>query len=280
MPQEKKLPSIHITEDNLAKVLIELELCSSDKKASALAIQILTAAKKYTIHNRKFLETKPGAIGKIHKSTSSATGDAYIFAQVLVMVRRTLKHQGISLIKEGSRDWLTLKEVTMLANDFCNAFGLNKKEGYKLFCQHGLARMKKFSLTKFNTLAPTIADDQSAKVSLEQDLTPHKTERAIDYYNVKLADLGSIPIDLYKDVSKRKCFIDVVENCSKFGVSIEDYIDAQFAGLAFAKAIPDPLQLTGDNAIKRLNSYLHKHGITRSTKVEKPLVDFSKLKGI
>ena len=53
-----------------------------------------------------------------------------MLANIIYNTRKKLKHKGISQIKTNSRDWASLKELTKLIVEFCNDFGLKKREGF------------------------------------------------------------------------------------------------------------------------------------------------------
>ena len=128
----KRQPSIHVTELELAlaldKVFSRELLYGND--INILAKQLVTLLRTKTLINRSIIISNDKVENKARRILASNRGDADLMANIIYNYRKKLRHYGITQIKPGSRDWTTLKEITKLALDFCNDFGLNKREGF------------------------------------------------------------------------------------------------------------------------------------------------------
>jgi len=274
-------PSIHITESKLAKVLESvLSVSGSPIKwdYKGLAKEILLRGKSYTLQSRKLLENNEKAAQRLHRIGLSTRDDAAVFANTLLMVRRRLKHKGLTLWKPESREWSTLKEITSLANSFCGDFELTRERGYVKYCEIALSKMQKFSLLKFASLQETITREYESLCLINQDTTPHITQALIDYYNKLLVEAGGTPIRYDLQPDKQAAFIKVVKEAKSLKVRPSLYVMAQFEGLAWAKRVPDPLMMLGEKAIERLNAFRIKNPEKFSEQNNQPSIDYSKLK--
>src|SRR4051812_48293936 len=112
----KRVPSIHITEEVLIKILGELRL------APRFAYKIMEMAKAHSVSSRSIHVTNDKLLKKTEKVKLASRSNTGLFAQMLTLVRRRLHHKGIQTVKPGDKGWLDLKEVTKLATDFCNEF--------------------------------------------------------------------------------------------------------------------------------------------------------------
>ena len=272
--------SLHILEENLVKVLQEVVKENDDLSSLSLADlakTICRKGKKYALLTRKILEDSPKAAPQLAKTALSVRKDALAFSHTLSMCRRKAKHRGIGIIKEGSRDWLLIKEITYLANQFCEDFGINSKEtGYVIYINIALEKMQKFGLPKFNSMHESICRTYEAQVDIKHDNDSEGTKRICDAYNRLLSDYSAYPQNWHKHPEKYMNFIRVREICRKEKIEPKEYLTAQFVGLQWANTVPDPLQLIGDKALERWFKYAVKNKI-KTPEPKAMEIDFSKI---
>lgn len=256
----ERKPSLHITEENLIKVLTEID-DSFFKRGNrkVLAKQILKRGKIYSLITRNLLENTGKTAKRASKIIASDMDDAVEFSKVLLYCRRKAHHKGLQQIAPGSKDWGFIKESAFLANDFCKDFDLSRKEGYTQYCTIALTFMKKFSLAKLNSLHSAICTHYDAIRTIASDPTPKTTEELHHHYTKLLAENTSIVTTFSQIPTKYIFFIHCAEACRRFSVSPYHYIKAQFEGLEWASAVPDTAQLVGPKAEERLVKYLAKH---------------------
>ena len=276
----RREPSIHTTRKNLIKAVdaalevLEVELSCPTQM---LVAQIMENAKKYSVNTRSLLVNTKAVAKKVEKLTVSDSGDARVFSKYLQMIRKQHFHRGINIIKEGSKDWALLKEVTKLALEFGQNFGLPREKAYTEYISIALTKMGKFSLARFNSIHPLICEVYEATAKLRAKGDSPLAEKVHHYYRQKIIDRTGSAIS-YKEIPEKYLyFVEVVEICEKLRVKPEVYIDAQFEGLDWAGGIPEPTSLVGVKAQERLQRHLYKHGIKAETQ-DAPKINWNKIK--
>ena len=270
-------PSIHITESRLIKILDGI--FKNNIKSEDLARRILKEATKHTLNHRKIDLVNKRVEKKVNKVMSSTNSDAELFSLLLLHYRRKLKHRGLVQIKQNSRDWLTVKEIVSLANEFCETFNLSKREGYIKFIEIGISKMNKFMLVKFNPMGSSIIETFQCMMEIQDDPKPKETERLHDYYQKTIIERTGIAL-VYKDKpDKYVYFLRARVLAEKLNIDPLLFVKAQFYALEWRNGYPDPIQLVGDKAIASLNKYLFEKQIPKNGNgVTHKKVDFSKIK--
>ena len=269
-------PSIHITESNLARILGELGLPNHKE----LSKRIMKKSKLYPLNNRKISISTKKMGTKVGRVLSSNNSDAELFSNLLLHYRRKLKHRGISQIKQNSRDWLTIKEIVSNANEFCEEFEMDKREGYIKYITIGSSKMAKFMLNKFTNMGSSIIETYHSMVELESDDKPKETESIYDYYVNRILSKTGIPIDYKDKPDKYIHFYKARLLAKKLGVDSITYIKAQFYALEWRSGYPEPIQLVGDKAIQHLNKYLFENNISVNKSKEGKKINWDKIKSL
>lgn len=268
-------PSIHITESRLGQILTDLGF----DKPNKLAKRIVSKAKIYPVNNRKLMVNNNKTEKKVNRVMVSKNSDAELFSLILLHTRRKLKHRGITQIKQNSRDWLTIKEIVVMANEFCETFKLDKKIGYVKFIEIGVSKMAKFMLVKFLNMGGAIIETYASILELEGDDKTLETEKLHNYYQSQILSKTGIITDYTKNPDKYVYFYRARVLANKLGVDAITYIKAQFYALEWRNGYPDPIQLVGDKAINYLNKYLFENKISVNKKeIQRGRIDFSKIK--
>jgi hypothetical protein len=274
-------PSIHITESNLRKILKEFDMdVIMDKNFDKFISQFMGKAKLYSVSNRSISVTNKTLEKKTNRVLNSTIADTELFSQLLLHTRRKLKHQGLVQIKPGSRDWLILKEIVSLANEFCETFSLEKREGYIHFINIGVSKMNKFMLVKFTPMGSSIIETFQAQLDLQDDDKPKETEKMYNFYVNQILSKTGIPIDYTKNPDKYIYFYKARVLAKGLGVDALTYIKAQFYALEWRNGYPDPIQLIGDKAVQYLNKYLFENKISVKKPEEKSKIDWKKIKSL
>jgi len=270
-------PSIHITEKNLILVLNNIFnaktiiLSNIDK----LAKQILTSSKPYSINSRNVIVNNQKLEKATNKLVKSSRLDADVMANLIVNVRRQLKHRGIQQILPNTRDWNLVKSLTKLANDFCNEFELEQREGYLNFLKIGISRMNKFGLVKLTNMYELICSVYDSRTQIQKDGDSEGTRDIHDYYFKKVLEKTGIPESYIDKPEKYLYFLKVNEESKKLGLKGTLWIEAQFWGLEWNDGKPEPPQLIGDKALERVTKYCYKHKV----QAKEVSIDFKKLRG-
>ena len=274
----KRNPGIHITKSKLHKVLSKVLF--EDKSANeikALTDAIMRESVKYAIPKRSLNITNQKLVKSTNGIVNTETEDTNMFAHILTLSRRRLKHRAIVQPRPGTKDWTVIQGIIPNANLFCNDFELDKKVGYLKYIESGLAKMNNFYITNFQSLHESIVNDFAAREELANDMTPLRTEKAHTVYSKYLGEMAIVK-DYHKEPGKMVYFKRVAEKASELNISIEHYISAQFEGLKWAKSIPEPQQLVTEAAINRLNKYLVKNDLKSGIEEDKASDIASKIK--
>lgn len=254
----KRQPSIHISKRALYKVLKKvLPEDYSDKQLKLLCKRVLQEGVKYALSNRSLNVTNQRLAKSTKGIQETETEDVKLFAHLLTLCRKKLRHRSIVQPGPGSKDWTLIQGIIPNVNNFCQDFELAKKAGYITYIELGLKKMSNFYLTNFQNLHTAIANDYAAIEELQKDMTPLRTEKAHTIYSKQCGQLAIIK-NYSNEPSKMVYFKRVAEKAAELKISIEHYIAAQFDGLKWAKTIPDPQQLVSDAAINRLQKYIVK----------------------
>jgi hypothetical protein len=194
------------------------------------------------------------------------------------MLRRKYKHRGITLIQPGSRDWLEIKEICKLATEFSNEFEFSLKEGYKEYIEIGIKLMKSYSLSRFKYLHSNIYQRYELVDEIARDKYPDKTDALYKHYMKRVNQkIGWTATNIKDDCTKYVYFVRVRKEAEDIGIAWGVYIDAQFEGLEWANAIPDPSQMVGVKALERVMKFCYENNITLKPTGQKK-IDFSKIK--
>jgi hypothetical protein len=245
--------SIHITLDTLESILDKW--FDGDTDTEALVEFIAKSGKSKSLSHRLILDSLDKKTEKKVKNTLkySSKSDSVLFANTLINVRRKLKHRGISLIKESSKDWEFIRQGSELAFSFCKDFNLSKKEGFKVYIENALRLMVRFNLRQLNSKHEQICERYEAMDNMTNDPNKEITEKAYEVYIERVySKTGMAPKYKEKQPEKYLNFIKVGATCKELGINPKDFIVGNFESLEWTSSIPMPEQLVTDNAVNRV----------------------------
>ena len=259
-----RIPSIHITSNHLGSILeqvVDSGLISIKySKATTmedLVNEICRLASLNPCHHRNIEVSNKKTEKKVQRFSGVSKVDALLLSRTITMVRKNLRHRGISMINQSSKEWPTIQLIAKHATDFCNENNLKPNDGYMIYVKIGISRMTTYSLVKFPKLHETICLAYNAEAELANDSYQDITKRLISRYKDIVMQKTQIPITYLEDFpEKRVLFKRAAEQCVQYGATPEDYIEAQFEALAFVSGIPGPEQIVGPKAIERLAKYM------------------------
>ena len=260
-----RVASIHISEQelsNILKTLLNVSGSSVKWDTDSLSKAIVKRAKNKSLSHRSISVTNDKLQKKTEKVKLTNLSDTAKFAKLLTLVRQKLKHRGVKPIKAGDPDWLLLKSIASNANQFQAEFELKKQIAYEQYITIGLSKMKKFSLTKFPRMHEAISNDYEAISKINLDPTPMETKRTFNHYqDIIIRKAGFPDFDMSDDPQKYCVFIEIKDIAKSLGIPVSTYIDAQFEAFSFHDGIPDPLQMIGAKAKRRVVKYCYEHNI-------------------
>lgn len=262
----KRDPSIHVRLSVLERVLRDSFMI--DLKPSDI-IPLMSALRQDSCDNRSVTVTNDKLKRDTDRRLKTNKGDANLMSDIIYSVRIKLKHRGVRKIKENDREWLQLKELTKLANQFADDFHLEKRDAYLSYINMGMTKISSFRslINKFISMYETICNEYESLKDLEEDDKPELTKQASEYFVNKIAERTGI-YEPFKNKSKFAIFFKLRKLCDELGVDSETFIDAQFEALDWCNGIPTPESLIGDKSKERLNKYLFTNGIKIKTKEE------------
>ena len=250
-------PSIHIRRSDLEKLLkvIDPEFKDID--------WLFKEARKVSCDNRSVSVTNDKVKKDLKKRLQSTKGDANLLSDIIYSVRVKLKHRGLKKINEGDREWLQLKELSKLCNQFCEDFELSKRAGYIAYIQICFSKISSFRayISKFISMYESICIEYEYKKSLDNDDNKSGTKFIHDYFVTKIADKTGIHEPYYNNIIKMFAFYKARLLCDQYNVSYEDFIDAQFEALDWCQGMPSPESLNTDKSKERLQKYLYENNI-------------------
>ena len=280
----KRVPSIHITQEDLVKLIKTLGPIQLNNVK-----EFMLEARKLAITTRSIAPATKKEKEVLNKVIQSNSGDALLVADLIYSVRIKMKNIGVRKINMNDSQWLYIKELVPVLNEYAVANGLGKREAYINYITAGLELMKEAKKVNYN-FAPSwliqrsdmIIEALNGKDIVKGDDSPESTIQVHDLYVTKVAELTGLYKFFVKDPKAMQHFVKAKETARNYGVSFEDYIEAQFSALEFCNGIPRIQDLYGDKAIERLVRYASKNGIVTSNysprAENKPTVDWSKIK--
>lgn len=256
----KRQPSIHITEKNLIVILQRF----IPHGVEGLAEEILVEARRYSCDNRLVNITNEKIDRKVKKLLKSNKGDTGLLSNIIYSIRKKLNRKGIRKIKEGDRDWLKIKELATLTNDFCNDFDLSRREGYILYISTGFNIIKSTSnyLNKLLGMYEKISLTYEAELIIINDKNKSETLHIHNLYVMMITEKTGITNRYENDPIAYTNFVKVKEITNMLNVDFEIYLKSQFDGLAWTDSYPEPSQLISTKSTERLNKYLYKNKLT------------------
>jgi len=218
-------PILNIHKSDLESILDKMGV-QIDLKT--LFLEAKKCSVKYSIDEKSFLKYNKIAeaehVGKFNMT-------------LMAIQQRT--NPNAQVIRQQDSAYMLLKEITILATDFCNANNLTIDRGFSIYIQAGLDIMgKKYGLNKFKTYNQKICASYEHEQIIKNNPNKGETDLIIKIYKQKTTVTKSDTIHFVYAAA------EVVEN----GAKVEDWMKAQFDRLEWTGKIPEPYQLYGDNA--------------------------------
>jgi len=260
----QKDPSIHISYAQFLSLTKELGIKVSKPKAQLL----FQKARQYSLDHRSIVVSNRKKLTEtIEKRTQATIGDTNLLAQTIYAVRVKKKHIGVTKIKQFDSAWATLKELTNMVNEFCQAYDLPTKAGFVKFVETGFNLMETNKYKNYNT-APNwlkknynmVVNRYEADEALSHDSDPKSTTEFYNAFNRRVMEMSGIYDNYTSNPYHYVNFLKGRELADSLGVDYEIFLDAQFAALAFCHGIPHLEDLHNEKARQRLSQYLSKNG--------------------
>lgn len=263
-------PSIHTTESQLALVIDSIKYNYNIKKLSSeeLAKLLLKGCAGQSSINRSVTISNDKLEKKITNILKSSKGDAMLLAGLIHKKRQQKRQRGVKLMTPQHRDWPQVKKLAECCVQFCNDFELKKKEGFSIYIDICLKKISSTSriLSKMLNMSEAVNNIYDAKLRILDDNHSGETKEAHDSYCNLITKNTGVGANYDDNPLVYQNFIEVVDECDRLNVPIDIYLQAQFHGLAWANSYPEPINLIGDKAVKRLNKYMFENKIKMADK--------------
>lgn len=265
-----KDPSIHINLSTFRSIIEDFGNINKDNLEKFFNI-----ARKHSLDNRSVTITNNKLQKVVNKTLQASKGDASLMADLIYAVRIKLKHRGVRKLNQDSREWLQVKELTNLVNQFCEDFNLDTREGFIAYLEIGLSKLKSFRayIAKLISMYETICREYEAKINMSEDDNKSGTLELHDLFVNRIADRTGL-YESYRDKPDKMLHFYLARvMCDNLGVDYETFIDSQFESLEWCNGIPSPESLCTDKAKERLNKYLYQNNTHIQPKTNKSFWD-------
>lgn len=264
----KRIPSIHITEEELGEILNQgFKFPPYKIDWYDVARYVAERAKTKSLNNRS-VSVSNSKLGRDIKTLIKASeSDSGLLANLIFHIRRRkTKLYTTKKIEKGSKEYTQLKELTKVCIDFCNTFNLGKKEGFTKYLELAIPKITSSLnyVQKLINMAEKIYQLQEASILINEDENSNETKNIHDTYIGMIATKTGITNNYLTDPITYTKFIEVRKMTDELDIPADIYLKAQFHGLNWTDSFPEPHQLIGDKAISRLNKYMYENKIRTS----------------
>lgn len=258
-------PTIHISRESLVQIFSELEIPIGDKLQ-----RFMELSTKHRVKGRFAIYPKTKQLSnKLIKSHKSDIQNIEVFNQILDSTRMEAGHKHIPKLEKGTSNYNLMKEICLIATEFCDSFELTTREGFYIFCKIGIVTMgKKYALNKFKYYKDHIFKQKEVEELCKDEAEKDLIEILIHEYKTKLEKLGVY----YKveDVIEYSEFIYAKDELKSQGSNPKDWITSQFDQMEFLNVVPNPNQLHGQNSVKRFQQWKIKNTDNQSKQKVNP----------
>ena len=131
-------PSIHITFTKFKEIWNQVD---GRKLSNKTLLEIFKMARGYSLDHRSVFTNNKKQAKKVTNRTSASISDTNLLADIIYSSRIQLKHVGVTKIKQTDSQWMQLKQLVPVVNEFCERYKLKKRQGYIIFVDTALGLM-------------------------------------------------------------------------------------------------------------------------------------------
>lgn len=251
-------PILHIKKSDLVKVLAGL-LEGDSKEITKFANDLLSKANRYQLRSMYVIKAAGKTRTKLQKTVDAESGYVEKFNGMLSAMRLHKNHLNAKPVRKTDPNYIQLKEITKLAVEFAEDYGIEfKEEAFKFFISTGLDLMgKRYALNKFKYYKQKIVEKYEALEIIKRDNNPKSSERFYKVWKIVLAKYATALVDIETEEDYSHIVLARIE-ADEYNADYKQWITAQFEELAFLDAIPSLNQLYGLNAARRYQKYTTK----------------------
>jgi hypothetical protein len=244
-------PALHIKRSDLLVLVSKYGLNLQDVNS------IMGQAIKFSIRNRVNVTTKARGKKKADRHVEADTNLVADFNRIYssLMITNNIKALTIS---KTSVQYLTLKEVTFSASEFCKLFKLQTEEGFKIYINLGIKLLgNKFSLYRLKGTATRIVEHYRDMMIIKGDSSPEKTDIMEVAWNTAVGAFYKTRINIENETT-RVHFIHAKNDADSVNADYYNWMYAQFEKWSYLNSVPAFTQLYGSNAKITYQVYMAK----------------------
>lgn len=248
----RRRPTIHVRADEFAEALQNSGLVSAKLSEAVL----LSLAKPIQIRDRFLLKTNKQNAEAVRKSLTYSEESVKLFNKMLFEKQLTIHNY--THINKNSKVYTILKEATQEAVNFAerNQYD-DMAKGFEAFLFLGRECMgAKFKLNSLKGYAEAIQERYNILKIFETGNNGDETIKFYQVYRKVCKKYSNYVPDLTKTIKDKGYLLWGMVEANTAKADYEDWITAQFEGLAFLDDIPKPSQFSGENAISRYEEYM------------------------
>lgn len=247
-------PSIHIKRSDLVKIFTSMAL-----DVSAMRINdIMREAMKHSIRNRINVVLPANSRKKAERviDTESEWVDTFNGVYNIVMMESNIK---VLPIHKKDPQYLTLKEITSQAIDFCTLYNIPYEVGFKEYIQLGVKLLnKKYSLYRLKASADWISSTYQNISTINDDSTPYLTKKMHNCWIGAMKKYAGVNSEIVLNSDKYIHLLYAKQDAEDLKADYDDWMNAQFEKWSYLKSVPEFSQLHGDNAKLNYKIYIGK----------------------
>ena len=256
-------PSIHVNKSTLTRIISDavkkdLIVLSKGSNIEELVNYLLESGESHQLLARKILENSKNK-KKLNRIKKSSKADANVVAKMISLHRKSLGHRNITKISEESKDWPMLKDLARDIDEFATNYELNIEDALRMYVPAFVKVMgRSFRFNRAKSVHEMTVRHLDCKLEIDADDSPDLTSELHEVYrNVYEEKTGTRPTRMVDYPEQYIHFLYAKDLAIDMNVSFEDLINANFEGLEWANASPEPNQLYGEKAEARLRKYIY-----------------------
>lgn len=252
----KRRPALHLSQDDLEKILHEISYSKLAPKS--LALELMRKAVPFNIKNRVPSNLDAKQKKKVDRIVASDNSIVEKFNLILETVRKESGHQRIKSIRKGDVDYTMLMEVSKMAYEFSEVFEyVPREDGYKVFCSLGIEMMgKKYGLNRFKYFEEKIYEKAEYAIHIANYEDKQGLQLLSGFYLSCVEEYGGQPdYSVNKDLTKLIYILWSKQMAEDIGAEPSLFIKAQFEEFKPMGFIPELPQLSTPKSIERYYKY-------------------------
>lgn len=246
-------PSIHILLSDLTLILKKANVKNYEK----VALKIFTEGSKVTLKHRLNININTKDANKVKNILANDVDQRVaLFQTALLQSRGSIYTEQIL---KGTSKYNLLVEIAGKAFVFYETFNFDKEiDAYLAFCETGLKLIgKKYALNKFKSKYDQIFQTYEYRVEIESDPNINNTFQFFKIYAKEIYSRMSLKVSIEKGDYFRLIDYHLGRKIAdKLKADYQDYIDAQFEGLAYLGVAPERYNLHSEGAKERYLKYM------------------------